>query len=242
MPADVPAKKLKSILNDKISKGDVNIGTLIVPQIFEKTSVKDGHLVTEEVKTEGCKIKLLETRQKVLNMQKKYMCLHTGDEVETMARHIILMFLQKHKVTCSEEDLTTLSELQELLKNLERARYLMFWHDGLTVSKHSHIMMMFSCIYDEAAFLTNDEYEAINGTPVSIQLLIEKPFIYMLARCPSDDHQLLYSPERLNDTTELKHRVEYNGIYITGIMCTFKGDNPASQLESGQQKNADYFC
>ena len=50
MPADVTAKKLKSILNDKISKGDVNIGTFSAPQIFEKTSVKDGHLVIEEVK------------------------------------------------------------------------------------------------------------------------------------------------------------------------------------------------
>ena len=50
MPADVLAKRLKSILNNKISKGDVNIGTFIVPQMFEKTSVKDGHLVTEEVK------------------------------------------------------------------------------------------------------------------------------------------------------------------------------------------------
>ena len=45
MPADVPAKKLKSILNGKISMGDVNIGTLIVPQIFEKTSVNDVYLV-----------------------------------------------------------------------------------------------------------------------------------------------------------------------------------------------------
>ena len=39
---------------------------------------------------------------------------------------------------------------------------------------------------------------------------------------------------------ELKHRVECNGIYITDIMCAFKGDNPASQLESGQQKNGDF--
>ena len=58
MLADVPAKKLKSILNDKIFKGDVNIATLIVPQVFEKSSVKD--LVTEAAKTVWHKIKLLE--------------------------------------------------------------------------------------------------------------------------------------------------------------------------------------
>ena len=37
--------------------------------------------------------------------------------------------------------------------------------------------MMVSCIYDEAAFITNDKYEAINGTPVNIQPPIEKMII-----------------------------------------------------------------
>lgn len=113
----------------------------------------------------------------MMDMQKKYMRLHTDDEIENMDRHTILMFLQKHKVTCSEEELTTLSKLQEKLKNLERRRYLMFWHDGSTISRNSHIMMMVSCINDEAAFITNDEYEAINGTPVNIQPHIEKMII-----------------------------------------------------------------
>ena len=114
-----------------------------------------------------------------MDMQKKYMRLHTDDEIENMDRHTILMYLQKHKVTCSEEELTNLSKLQEKLKNLERRRYLMFWHDGSTISRHSHIMMMVSCINDEAAFITNDEYKAINGTPVNIQPHIEK----MITNC-----------------------------------------------------------
>ena len=54
-----------------------------------------------------------------MDMQKKYMRLHTDDEIENMDRHTILMYLQKHKVTCSEEELTNLSKLQEKLKNLE---------------------------------------------------------------------------------------------------------------------------
>lgn len=70
----------------------------------------------------------------MLDMQKKYMCLHTDDEIENMDRHTILMFLQKHKVIWSEEELTTLSKLQEKLKNLERRRY-MFCHDGSTISR-----------------------------------------------------------------------------------------------------------
>ena len=55
----------------------------------------------------------------------------------------------------------------------------------------------------------------------------------MSARCPSDDHQPLI---------DLKNKVEHNGILINDIMRVFKGDNPAAQLESWQQKNGDYFC
>ena len=50
---DVPAKKLKHILNDKISTDKVDIGTLVVPQTFEKTSVKNRDVVTEEVQIKG---------------------------------------------------------------------------------------------------------------------------------------------------------------------------------------------
>ena len=71
IPADVPAKKLKHILNDKISTGEVDIGTLIVPQTFEKTSVKNSDVVTEEVQIEGHKIKLFNIRKKMLENQKK---------------------------------------------------------------------------------------------------------------------------------------------------------------------------
>ena len=63
IPADVPAKKLKHILNNKISTGEVDIGTLAVPQIFEKTSVKNRDVVTEEVQIKGRKFKPFNTRK-----------------------------------------------------------------------------------------------------------------------------------------------------------------------------------
>lgn len=61
MPANVPAKRLKHILNDKISIGQIEIGTRIAVQTFEKTSVKN----SKEVKIEGRKIKLFNIRKKI---------------------------------------------------------------------------------------------------------------------------------------------------------------------------------
>ena len=72
-------------------------------------------------------------------------------------------------------------------------------------------MMMISSI-DEAEFFTNDEYQAINGTLVKTQALIEKSFTYKVARCPSNDNRLFYSPGQLNAIIELKHRKLSNSI------------------------------
>ena len=90
MPADVPAKKLKHILNNKISTGEVNIGTLNVPQTFENTSVENGDVLTEEVQIQGRKIKLFSTGKKMLENQKKYMRLHTDNEINNMDRHTLM--------------------------------------------------------------------------------------------------------------------------------------------------------
>ena len=41
---------------------------------------------------------------------------------------------------------------------------------------------------------------------------------------------------------EANHKIKENGIYITDIMYVFKANNPASELNSGQQKNRYFFC
>ena len=131
----------------------------------------------------------------------------------------------------------TKSNLQYLLKKYERTRYLMFWHDGSCISNHGYIMMMVSCMYDNGAFVTDQEYQSEHGYLQSIQsIIVEKPYIYLLARCLSDDHQLLYSQEQINDILELSWKVEFQGIEITDVMPIFKGDNPACQLKVGNKK------
>ena len=42
--------------------------------------------------------------------------------------------------------------LKELRKKLECTHHLMFWHDGSTLSNHSHILMTVSAMYDPALY------------------------------------------------------------------------------------------
>ena len=60
------------------------------------------------------------------------------------------------------DDMTTL-QLSEILYSYERERHLAFWHDGSTISNHSHLLMTISTLYDPQLFLTDNEYEDIYG-------------------------------------------------------------------------------
>ena len=88
-------------------------------------------------------------------------------------------------------------------------------------------------MFDPVVYLTDDEYFEIHGKYVNVQSIVEKPYLYILARCHSDDSQLLKSSERLDDLLNLNEDIEYNK-QIRDIVRAFKGDNPACQFEAGQ--------
>lgn len=58
LPTEVSSHTLKSKLNEKMLKREYNIGQLIVPQIFKKTSIKDNSVITEEFTLQDRKIAL----------------------------------------------------------------------------------------------------------------------------------------------------------------------------------------
>ena len=76
-----------------------------------------------------------------------------------------------------------------------------------------------------------------------MEVNVQKPELYMLARCQSNDNQLLYSEERLEDLLEINTPItSNNGVLINDVIRIFKGGDPASQLGTRHQKVGDYFC
>ena len=61
------------------------------------------------------------------------------------------------------------------------------------------------------------------GKKEDVQAAVEKPSLYLLARCPSNEEQLFYSDPRLEDLKDLDTPIEFNGIAITDVMRLFKG-------------------
>ena len=83
----------------------------------------------------------------------------------------------------------------------------------------------------------------MSGIKCNVQASVEKPFLHILARSPSNDQQLLYTDERLQDILQIQQSLTTNdGIKVHDVIRAFKGDHPASQFESGQQKGGTYPC
>ena len=64
----------------------------------------------------------------------------------------------------------------------------------------------------------------ISGENICVQSQIERPHVYILARCPSTELQLAYTGTRLEDIEELKDDIVLsNSVKIKDIMRFFKG-------------------
>ena len=187
------------------------------------------------------KISLLSIRNDMYHQQKKYMRLKPDIYFDTLSREEVIHQLKTINEFNSFSCDAGTQVLKKRLKMYERTHHLIFWNDGSSLSSHSHILIMVSCLYDTAVFVTEEEYFKSEGSLINIQARIEKPFLYLMARSPSTDQQFLYSDERLSDILEIKKPlITTDGIEINDIVRAFKGDHPVSQFEAGQQKGVNY--
>ena len=132
---------------------------------------------------------------------------HTDQQLQAMSITEIIENLTKiNEFTKLHEKLST-NELLEKLRHFERTRHLMFWHDGSTLSNHSHLLMMVCVMYDPAIYFTDKEFFEIHKEKINIQALVERPNLYLLARCPSNDQQIMYADVRLEDILSLNYDI-----------------------------------
>ena len=239
LPIDESNEEVKKKLKQDIIDGKINIGELIVPQSYTKVTMVNGEIKTEEISIEGRKIPLNDIRRSTLLDHKKFMRLRSDIDYAKMSREEIKSALTSIGEYFDDDINNNSDILLERLKCFERTRNLMIWHDCSTISSHSHFLITVSSIYDPAVYYTTKEYFEKFKKSVDIQATIEKPTVYILARCPSNDRQLLYSEERINDICQTKENII---IPIKDVVRIFKGDKPAAQLEAGQQKGGNYYC
>ena len=130
-------------------------------------------------------------------------------------------------------------ELLKVLKLHECTRHLMIWSDHSSIMNHGHLLLTVNAIYDAAFYYTSEEPHGKNG-----QELVEKPHIYIMARCRDTiEDQLLYSETRLEDINELGNQLlSSQKVSIRDICRFFHGDHPSQEVESGEQIGGGFGC
>ena len=92
-------------------------------------------------------------------------------------------------------------------------------------------------MYDTACFLTDDKFYLKYKKWIIVQGAVEKPYLYILARSPSNDQQILCSKKIISDILKIGEPLQnYNGFEIYDDLRSFKVDSSARQFEAGHQK------
>ena len=120
----------------------------------------------------------------------------------------------------------------------------MLWADNSTLLNHGYLLLTVNVVYDEALFYTVKEMEEQGKGNVDVQSLVERPHIYILARCGSSEaEQLTYIKTRKTCLESLGNTVvTSSGVEITDVMRFFHGDGPQQEFESGEQKGGNAGC
>ena len=238
-PCQDTVDHIKEKLRAKIEQGEYSLGEKIVPREYEKLILKEGRLEMKTFVVEGRKIPLKDIRERTLLEQRPFMRVYSDSYYNRLTYEELKKRLKDLK---EYNDSLDESGLRQRLIKFERTRSFMIWHDASCLANHGHLVFMVHTLYDPAIHLTDEEYKIKTGKSVNVQSIIEKPELYIVARCKSNDEQLAYVETRTACMLDLRDKLSIEGIDICDRIKLFKGDGPAVQLESGQQKGGYFYC
>ena len=112
-----------------------------------------------------------------------------------MSREEVTKQLKKLTEFSQDDGLTT---MKKKLQRISTTRHLQIWHDHSTLANTGHIIFTVNCLYDPAIYMMDEEYKEAGGKVTNFQAEVEKPHVYIVARCRScDAEQLAYVETRL---------------------------------------------
>ena len=212
MPVDHSSKKAKLCLEEKVRKGEIDIGENVVEKVVTKRGFdkSTGNIITKTLKIHARKHPLQKLRVKLFNKYRKYMRLNPDSYFENLS---IEELSNKFKFIGEPFDpLVDVNDLRNRLKMYERTRNFQLWHDASCISNHGHILFCVNILYDQAVFYTPSEYAEKFHVQQDIQKIIETPELYIIGRCGNNDEQLGYIETRYSCLKDLKNELNLHEI------------------------------
>lgn len=150
--------------------------------------------------------------------------------------------LKKELERLHETPSDNITEMRDKLKEFQRQRHWLIWHDHSTLANHGHMLFCLRELYDPAIHLTREDLP--KASKIDIQATVEEPQLYILGSSRSTvEDQLLFVPTRQEDLIDLNNPIQTpSGIEINDVMRFMNGDNPATEMEDGTQHGGHYGC
>ena len=138
MPADRPSKNIRDYCHEKILSGKIDIGVNIIERQYEKQFLtKSGTIETSKFSVYGRKHPLTNIRRNLLKKHYKYMRRNSDAYFE----NIDIATLTERLATLNELNCDdSINTMRQKLKNFERTRNIIMWHDASVIANHSHIL------------------------------------------------------------------------------------------------------
>ena len=152
----------------------------MAPLTYIQKEFKDDKIVEEEVTICGRKISIFDFRKGMLQSQFQYMRLQSDEQLEALKHEDFVKFLTRIHEYHSDDLTKSSQDLLQKMKTFQCTRNLIFWHDGSTLSSHGYILIMVATLYDDAVFMTNEEYFQLSGIFTETKRIIQKPYLYIL--------------------------------------------------------------
>lgn len=231
-------------MQKKIEQEQYLIGEVIVPRTYKKITVDINSQLQEKIiSVSGRKIPLIKIRERELERIEKMGLIRARDDqfYDRMTDEQV----EKRLKELGEFDVEQpSSEWRNALKHLERTRHLLIWHDNSTLLNNGHLLMMVTVLYDPAFFFTSEEMIKAGYGQIDVRAEVEKPQIYILARCGSSEvDQLCYIDTRKQCLKDLELPLKTaNDVSVRDVMRFFHGDGPAQEFEIGEQKGGHAGC
>ena len=144
---------------------------------------------------------------------------------------------------CDKIDLPA-NERRDNIKQVQQSQSLILWHDHGTILGLGCLLVTAHVAYDPAVFYTQSEHEETHGKSPSIQSLVERPKLYIMAAGSSSvEDQVAIIQDRIDCLHELSANLTAsNGVVIHNKMSFFIGDHPAQQFKRGTQQGGKFKC
>lgn len=244
VPVNRSNRCLRYDIKESILTGKYNLGTPVLENEHEKVVVtSEGNIEKKKVKISARKYPLKDISAKALenNIKGNLIRIRDDNEYENMRGEEIKTRLQELN---EWKDEITDDEAREYLKQCERTRNWLIWHDHSSIASSGFMLFLVRELYDPAVHLTTKE----TRSEKDLQSVVETPHLYMLgASGAKDSDQLAFIPTRrecLRDFESSTVQVPESNtcLHFKEKMRFMNGDNPANEHEDGTQKGGHYGC